>query len=117
MPRPEVLERVKNAEDEADEIIAEAEAEREEAISEARERGDEPEPSPEPPTECHRRGCSEPVAYTVTERYQEETGAGAVEATAFLCVDHAAGEFPTNLDGTYDDYEFRIVPVAADSDD
>jgi hypothetical protein len=86
-------------------------------ITEARERGDEPEPSPEPPAECHRRGCSEPVAFTVTERYQEETGAGAVEATAFLCVDHAAGEFPTNLDGAYDGYEFRIVPVNAEGDD
>ncbi|WP_049908931.1 hypothetical protein [Halorubrum saccharovorum] len=81
-------------------------------ISEARERGDEPEPTADPPTECHRRGCSEPVAFSVTERYQEETGAGAVEATAFLCADHAAGESPTNLYDAYEGYVFRVEPVA-----
>jgi len=68
---------------------------------------------PDPPTECHRRGCSEPVAFSVTERYQEETGAGAVEATAFLCVDHTAVESPMNLDDAYEGYVFHVEPVAA----
>jgi len=82
-------------------------------ISEARARGDEPEPTADPPTECHRRGCDEPVAFVVTERYQEETGAGAVEATAYLCADHAAGESPTNLYDAYEGYVFRVEPVDA----
>jgi len=82
-------------------------------ISEARARGDEPEPTADPPTECHRRGCNEPVAFVVTERYQEETGAGAVEATAYLCADHAAGESPTNLYDAYEGYVFRVEPVDA----
>ena len=84
-------------------------------ISEARERGDEPEPIADPPTECHRRGCSEPVAFSVTERYQEETGAGAVEATAFLCADHTADEAPANLEDAYEGYVFHVEPVAADA--
>ncbi|MFC7186171.1 hypothetical protein [Halorubrum yunnanense] len=82
-------------------------------ISEARERGDEPEPTADPPAECHRRGCSEPAAFSVTERYQEETGAGAVEATAFLCVDHTAEESPVNVDDAYEGYAFRVEPVGA----
>ncbi|WP_200531914.1 hypothetical protein [Halorubrum sp. LN27] len=82
-------------------------------ISEARERGDEADPTAEPPAECHRRGCAEPVAFSVTERYQEETGAGAVEATAFLCADHAGDESPVNLDDAYEGYVFRVEPVAA----
>ncbi|EMA57214.1 hypothetical protein [Halorubrum lipolyticum] len=86
-------------------------------ISEARERGDELEPTADPPTECHRRGCSEPVAFSVTERYQEETGAGAVEATAFLCADHTAAESPVNLEDAYEGYVFHVEPVAADADD
>ena len=86
-------------------------------ISEARERGDEPEPVADPPTECHRRGCSEPAAFSVTERYQEETGAGAVEATAFLCADHTADEAPANLENAYEGYVFHVEPVADDADD
>jgi len=86
-------------------------------ISEARERGDEPEPAADPPTECHRRGCSEPVAFSVTERYQEETGAGAVEATAFLCADHTADESPANVEDAYDGYVFHVEPVAAGDGD
>ena len=86
-------------------------------ISEARERGDEPEPVADPPTECHRRGCSEPAAFSVTERYQEETGAGAVEATAFLCADHTADEAPANLEDAYEGYVFHVEPVADDADD
>ncbi|WP_435073041.1 hypothetical protein [Halorubrum sp. HHNYT27] len=86
-------------------------------ISEARERGDEAEPPDDTPVECYRRGCTEPAAFEVTERYQEETGKGAVEATALLCTDHTVAEGPSNIDSAYDDYVFRIVPVAAGSDD
>lgn len=63
------------------------------------------------PRTCHRRGCTEPVEFVVLERYQEETGQGAVEAAAFLCRDHTAEESPTNLDGAYADYVFRVEPV------
>jgi len=80
-------------------------------ISEARERGDEEEPPDDGPTECYRRGCSEPAEFSVTERYQEETGKGAVEATSMLCVDHTVVEGPTNLDNAYDEYVFQIEPV------
>ncbi len=80
-------------------------------ISEAQERGDEDEPRDGPP-ECYRRGCAEPAAFTVTERYQEDTGQGAVEATALLCVDHTVTEGPTNLDSAYEEYVFRIEPVS-----
>jgi len=72
-----------------------------------------------PPT-CRRRGCEEPAAFLVVERYQEETGAGAVTAEAYLCRDHTAEEGPANLDGAYDGYLFRIEPVAGsefDADD
>ena len=41
MPRPEVLERIKAAEEEAEEIVAEAEQDRDDRIAEARERADE----------------------------------------------------------------------------
>ncbi|GAB3671120.1 hypothetical protein [Halopiger thermotolerans] len=60
---------------------------------------------------CHRRGCDEPAAFVALERYQEETGKGAVEAEAALCRDHAAEEHPTNLDGAYPDYVFRVEPL------
>ena len=80
-------------------------------ISEARERGDEEEPSDDGPTECYRRGCVEPAEFSVTERYQEETGKGAVEATSLLCVDHTVAEGPANLDSAYSDYVFRIEPI------
>ena len=86
-------------------------------IREARERSDEAEPPAEvlddtdSPPECHRRGCSEPAAFVVLERYQEETGKGAVEARAFLCREHADEESPTNLDGAYPEYVFRVDPL------
>ena len=41
MPRPEVLERIKTAESDADDIVAEAEADREERIAEARRKAEE----------------------------------------------------------------------------
>lgn len=63
------------------------------------------------PRECHRRGCDEPAAFVVLERYQEETGHGAVEAEAALCQEHTAEENPTNLDGAYADYVFRVTPL------
>jgi hypothetical protein len=106
---------------------------REREIDEARRRTDEAEPPDEaesddadeirraetgragehsdPPSECHRRGCDEPPAFAVLERYQEETGHGAVEAEAFLCQEHTAEESPVNLDAAYPDYVFRVVPV------
>ena len=64
--------------------------------------------SPDSPPECHRRSCTERAAFVVLERYQEETGHGAVEAEAALCQEHAAEERPTNLDGSYADYVFRV---------
>ncbi|WP_135826011.1 hypothetical protein [Halorussus ruber] len=65
----------------------------------------------DPPSECHRRGCDKTPAFAVLERYQEETGHGAVEAEAFLCQEHTAEESPVNLDAAYPDYVFRVVPV------
>lgn len=89
---------------------------RERDLREARERADEEEP---PPAErgdadrtCHRRGCDEPAAFVVLERYQEETGQGAVEAEVYLCRKHTAEESPTNLEGAYADYVFRVEPIA-----
>ena len=61
--------------------------------------------------ECHRRGCDEPAAFVVLERYQEETGHGAVEAEAVLCREHTDEESPANLDGVYADYVFRVEPI------
>ncbi len=61
--------------------------------------------------ECHRRGCTERATFVVLERYQEETGHGAVEAEAVLCQEHADEESPTNLDGSYEDYLFRVEPL------
>ncbi|MFC4543461.1 hypothetical protein ACFO5R_16135 [Halosolutus amylolyticus] len=93
---------------------------RERELEEARERADEAEPrdeaeeaddDPNASRECHRRGCTEPATFRVLERYQEETGQGAVEAEAALCRDHTAEESPTNLDGVYADYVFRVVPI------
>jgi hypothetical protein len=79
-----------------------------------RDRPDALDPSPT----CHRRGCTEPASFVVLERYQEETGHGAVEAEAFLCRDHTDEESPTNLEGVYADYVFRVEPIgeAPDSD-
>lgn len=90
---------------------------REREIREARERSDEAEPPREvlddadSPRQCRRRGCTEPAAFVVLERYLEETGQGAVEARAFLCPEHTAEEGPTNLDGVYPDYVFRVDPL------
>lgn len=61
--------------------------------------------------ECHRRGCTERATFVVLERYQEDTGHGAVEAEAVLCQEHTAEESPTNLDGSYADYVFRVEPL------
>jgi hypothetical protein len=80
-------------------------------LDEARERGDEAEPADERPITCHRRGCNEPAEFLVSERYQEETGHGAVTAEAALCRAHTEEESPTNLDGVYDDYVFRVQPL------
>lgn len=105
---------------------------REREIEESRERADEAEPSrdegdgadeadevrreedesPDSPQECRRRGCHEPATFVVLERYQEETGHGAVEVEAFLCTEHTAEESPTNLDEEYADYLFRVEPLA-----
>jgi len=107
---------------------------REREVAEARARADEAEPPDEGDAEtsgegladadqaddrdlseaslrCHRRGCEELAAFVVLERYQEETGHGAVEAEALLCRDHTAEEAPTNLDGVYDGYVFRVDPI------
>ena len=87
-------------------------------VAEFRERADEAEPplseeaDEAAPRTCHRRGCEEPAAFVVLERYQEDTGHGAVEAEAFLCREHTAEESPVNLDGVYDEYVFRVVPLA-----
>ena len=106
----------------------EARRQRERELAEARDRADEPDPTAddltnsdearhegdEHPTssrECHRRGCTEPATFLVRERYQEETGHGAVESKAALCREHTAEESPTNLDGVYPDYVFRVDPI------
>lgn len=93
-------------------------------LSEARARADETEPPDANMTEsetdrsdadsrtCHRRGCTEPATFLALERYQEETGHGAVESTAVLCQEHAAEESPTNLDGAYPDYVFRVEALS-----
>ncbi len=61
--------------------------------------------------ECHRRGCTERATFVALERYQEETGHGAVEAEAVLCREHAAEESPANLDSSYAEYVFRVEPI------
>jgi hypothetical protein len=102
---------------------------RERELDEARERADEAEPprddsdgvggvrreedeNPDSPSRCHRRGCDEPAVFAVFERYQEETGQGAVEAKALLCREHTAEEHPANLDGVYAEYVFRVEPLS-----
>ncbi|MEF8915141.1 hypothetical protein, partial [Natronomonas sp.] len=98
---------------------AEERRQQERDIREALTRGEELEPpaeDEEPPRECHRRGCAEPPAFVVRERYQEETGHGAVVATAYLCRDHTDEESPTNLDNAYSGYVFRVDPVDTASD-
>ncbi|MFH5845239.1 hypothetical protein [Haladaptatus sp. CMAA 1909] len=101
-------------------------------VKQARERMDETEPRDdrnetdesryegeehsEPPPTCHRRGCDEPAKFVVLERYQEETGHGAVESAARLCQRHTAEESPANLDGVYADYVFRVDPLTETND-
>ncbi|WP_423746608.1 hypothetical protein V5735_18950 [Haladaptatus sp. SPP-AMP-3] len=84
--------------------------------NEADESRDEREENSDSPPTCHRRGCDEPAKFVVLERYQEETGHGAVEAEARLCQRHAAEESPTNLDGVYADYVFRVDPLTETND-
>jgi hypothetical protein len=107
---------------------------REREIEEARERADEPRPQNEESAEstetaettaddrdgeptCHRRGCDRPAAFLVLERYLEDTGHGAVEATAELCREHTAEESPTRLDDAYSGYVFRVEPLPGTTDD
>ena len=97
-------------------------------IEQERSRGDEPEPPRDDQDEtgafvreetdglgsspeCHRRNCTEPARFVVLERYQEETGHGAVEAEALLCEEHTAEESPVNLDDAYSEYVFRVEPL------
>ena len=90
---------------------------RDREIREAVARADEAEPPEavlddvDSPPECHRRGCAEPAVFVVLERYQEETGKGAVEARAFLCREHTAEESPVNLEDAYPEYVFRVDPL------
>lgn len=72
--------------------------------------------NPDAPRRCHRRGCDRPATFEVLERYQEETGHGAVEATAVLCREHTDEESPTNLDAAYEDYVFRVRPFPSASE-
>ncbi|TQQ82626.1 hypothetical protein EGH24_04015 [Halonotius terrestris] len=94
----------------------EAKRQRERDLKEARRRGDEDEPdhAADGPATCYRRNCSEPAAFVVLERYQEEGGHGAVEARVELCQSHTAEESPVNLDAVYDDYVFRVEPISDD---
>lgn len=71
----------------------------------------EGEASPDASRRCHRRGCDKQATFEVLERYQEETGQGAVEATAVLCQEHTDEESPTNLDLAYEDYVFRVTSL------
>jgi len=92
----------------------EAKRQRERDLEEARKRGDEAEPpadDSDAAVTCYRRGCTEPAAFVVLERYQEEGGHGAVEARVELCETHTAEESPVNLDAVYEDYVFRVEPI------
>lgn len=86
------------------------------AFESARDESAEVEPETEDvdwPPECHRRDCHELAAFRVLERYQEETGHGAVEAEALLCQTHTREESPANLDQVYEDYVFRVELLPA----
>lgn len=61
---------------------------------------------------CDRRSCDERAVFVVLERYQEETGKGAVEAQTVLCRAHTDEESPTNLDAAYPEYVFRVEPIS-----
>ncbi|MEF8851931.1 MAG: hypothetical protein V5A44_02710 [Haloarculaceae archaeon] len=106
---------------------------REREVAEARARADEVEPAEgeqavvdadqtderdlsDVSLRCHRRSCEELAEFVVLERYQEDTGHGAVEAEALLCRDHTDKEGPANLDGVYDGYVFRVDPIVANPD-
>lgn len=112
---------------------AKGEEQREREITEVGPRGDEVEPpddtedmtddtrregddGPDSSRRCHRRSCDKPATFEVLERYQEETGHGAVEATAVLCQEHTDDESPTNLDLAYKDYVFRVTPLPSMSE-
>ncbi|MFC5280089.1 hypothetical protein ACFPM1_15165 [Halorubrum rubrum] len=112
---------------------ASSEEQRQREITEAPVRAEEVEPSddtedvpdetrredsgsPDSSRRCHRRGCDKPATFKVLERYQEETGHGAVEATAVLCQEHTDDESPTNLDLAYEDYVFRVTPLPSMSE-
>jgi hypothetical protein len=85
---------------------------RERELEEELTRSDEDAPpEDEGPAVCHYRGCTDLATYRVTERYQEETGHGAVTAEALVCEAHADDESPTNLDHAYPEYEFRVEPL------
>lgn len=94
---------------------------REWELEQARDRADEAEPPDEElddgdddadaSRECRRRDCGREAAFVVLERYQDETGHGAVEAEAVLCREHTAEESPTNLEDAYADYVFRVEPI------
>lgn len=60
---------------------------------------------------CHRRGCTEPAVFLVTEQYEEETGKGTVTAEAALCFDHTTEEHPHNLDQAGPAYRFVVEPL------
>ena len=62
-------------------------------------------------TECHRRGCDRPAAFVARETYAEETGAGIVNAEAYLCQTHAREESPANLDESTPEYRFVVEPI------
>lgn len=87
---------------------------RDRELEEELERADERPPSDDAnePRVCHYRGCNELATFRVLERYQEETGHGAVTAEALVCREHADDESPTNLDNAYDEYVFRVEPLA-----
>lgn len=86
--------------------------EQQRALEEELARADEtpPEEADGPPV-CHYRGCTDLATFRVIERYQEETGHGAVTAEALLCQAHADDESPTRLDDAYPEYEFRVEPL------
>lgn len=86
---------------------------RDRELEEELERSDEDAPpvDPDEPQVCQYRGCNELATFRVVERYQEETGHGAVTADALVCQSHADEESPTNLDHAYDEYVFRVEPL------
>lgn len=92
---------------------------RERELAEELARGDElPPPSdPDEPQVCHYRGCTELATYRVLERYQEETGKGAVTAEALVCETHADDESPTNLRRAYAEYVFLVEPLPGTFDE